>query len=123
MDTALKAMTIWPAWQHFEEETKGSIEVGKLADFVVLSENPLEVPPEQLAQIKILETIKEGQYVYRRDDIGTYCQHCQRLNQHSQVTYANREYGISGAGLYQLSPDLIFCITEHNGSRPLLSAI
>lgn len=69
--TALKAMTIWPAWQHFEEGTKGSIEVGKLADFVVLSDNPLEVPSEQLAELEILETIKKGQSVYRRDQAGS----------------------------------------------------
>ena len=63
--TALKAMTLWPAWQHFEEERKGSIEVGKLADFVLLSHNPMTVPEEQLADIKVLETIKEGQTIYR----------------------------------------------------------
>lgn len=62
--TALKAMTIWPAWQHFEEETKGSIEVGKLADFVILDQNPLEVDPETLDRIKVTETIKEGVTVY-----------------------------------------------------------
>ena len=62
--TALKAMTIWPAWQHFEEDTKGSIEVGKLADFVVLDKNPLDVDPETLDQIKVTETIKEGVTVF-----------------------------------------------------------
>lgn len=64
--TALKAMTIWPAWQHFEEDNKGSIEVGKLADFAILSENPMMIPEEQLVDIKILETIKEGVSIYKR---------------------------------------------------------
>ncbi|WP_207063998.1 amidohydrolase [Motiliproteus sp. SC1-56] len=64
--TALKAMTLWPAWQHFEEETKGSIEVGKLADFVILSENPLSIAEDRLAGIKVLEAIKEDQSIYRR---------------------------------------------------------
>jgi predicted amidohydrolase YtcJ len=63
--TALKAMTIWPAWQIFEESTKGSIEVGKLADFVILSEDPTAVQPDTLDQIKVSETIKEGQSVYQ----------------------------------------------------------
>ena len=62
---ALKAMTLWPAFQHFEEATKGSIEVGKLADFVVLSDNPMTVDPETLAELKVVETIKEGARVYR----------------------------------------------------------
>lgn len=62
--TALKAMTIWPAWQHFEEDTKGSIEVGKLADFVILDKDPTAVDPETLDQIKVVETIKEGVTVF-----------------------------------------------------------
>ncbi|WP_137179095.1 amidohydrolase [Roseomonas sp. AR75] len=62
--TALKAMTLWAAHQHFEEATKGSIEVGKLADFVVLADNPLRVPPERLAELKVVETIKEGATVF-----------------------------------------------------------
>jgi len=64
--TALKAMTIWPAWQHFEEKAKGSIEVGKLADFVILSDNPLTVPEDKLSDINVLETIKEGISIYQR---------------------------------------------------------
>ena len=63
--TALKAMTIWAAHQHFEEATKGSIEVGKLADFVVLSDNPMSVDPEALAALKVVETIKEGASIHR----------------------------------------------------------
>ncbi|HSN53093.1 MAG TPA: amidohydrolase family protein [Candidatus Sulfomarinibacteraceae bacterium] len=62
--TALKAMTIWPAWQHHEEARKGSIEVGKLADLVILSADPTTVDPETLDQIKVVETIKEGTTVY-----------------------------------------------------------
>lgn len=64
--TALKALTIWPAWQHFEEDSKGTIEVGKLADFAILSENPLTIAEDQLDDIKVLETIKEGVSVYQR---------------------------------------------------------
>lgn len=63
--TALKAMTIWPAIQYFEEASKGTIEPGKLADFVILSDNPLAVKPEELITLKVLETIKEGKSVYR----------------------------------------------------------
>jgi hypothetical protein len=62
--TALKAMTIWSAWQHREEATKGSIEVGKLADFVVLSKDPTAVDPDTLDQLKVTETIKEGVAVF-----------------------------------------------------------
>jgi predicted amidohydrolase YtcJ len=65
--TALKAMTIWPAWQHFEEDRKGSIEAGKLADFVVLSEDPTAVDPESLAQLKVLTTIKEDAVIFEAD--------------------------------------------------------
>jgi heat shock protein HslJ len=66
--TALKAMTIWPAWQKHEEATKGSIEPGKLADFVILSADPTAVDPETLDQIDVLETIKEGTTVYSKSD-------------------------------------------------------
>jgi predicted amidohydrolase YtcJ len=66
--TALKAMTIWPAWQHFEEDAKGSLEAGKLADLVILDKNPLEVDPETLDTITVVETIKEGVTVFRIDD-------------------------------------------------------
>lgn len=62
--TALKAMTIWPAYQHFEEGSKGSIEKGKLADFVILSKDPTSVDPETLSQLKVTETIKEGKTIF-----------------------------------------------------------
>lgn len=62
--TALKAMTIWPAWSHFEEDRKGSIEVGKLADLVILSADPTAVDPETLDQLVVIETVKEGATIY-----------------------------------------------------------
>jgi hypothetical protein len=64
--TALKGMTIWPAYQHFEEASKGSIEKGKLADFVILSADPTAVPVDTLDELKVAETVKEGQSVFVR---------------------------------------------------------
>lgn len=65
--TALKAQTLWAARQYFEETRKGSIEKGKLADLVILSDNPLTIPREKIADIEVLETIKEGRSVYKAD--------------------------------------------------------
>ena len=65
VDVALKAMTLWPAHQHFEEKTKGSIEVGKLADFVILTDDPTTIDPMAIDRIKVAETIKEGLSVYK----------------------------------------------------------
>jgi hypothetical protein len=62
--TGLKAMTLWPAYQMFEDGQKGSIEVGKLADLVILSADPTAVNPETIDQIKVAETIKEGQTIF-----------------------------------------------------------
>ncbi len=63
---ALKAITIWSAYQHFEENTKGSLTVGKLADMVILSDNPLTINPMDINKIKVIETIKKGKSIYRR---------------------------------------------------------
>ena len=62
--TALKSMTLWAAYQHFEEDRKGSIEPGKLADFVVLSDNPVTMPRAQLSTLKVVQTIKEDKSLY-----------------------------------------------------------
>ena len=63
---ALEAITIDGARQYGEEDRKGSIEVGKIADFAILSANPLTVPPATIERIRVEETIKDGQTVWTR---------------------------------------------------------
>ena len=62
--TALKAMTIWAAYEIFEDDQKGSLEVGKVADFVILSGDPTAMDPETLDQLKVMETIKEDESIF-----------------------------------------------------------
>lgn len=57
---AIKGVTIAAAYQYSEENEKGSITVGKKADFVILDRNPLTVPVDDILKIKILRTIKDG---------------------------------------------------------------
>lgn len=61
---ALKAITADAAWQNFEEFRKGTLEKGKMADFVILSDNPLSIDPLLIKDIQVIETIKEGITVY-----------------------------------------------------------
>jgi len=61
----LRAVTAMAAYQIKEEKTKGTLEAGKLADMVILEKNPLKVDPQTIKDIKVLETLKEGQTVYQ----------------------------------------------------------
>ena len=63
---AMKMVTLWGAEQFGEQATKGSIEEGKLADLVVLSDNPITVDPATINRIQVLETIKDGKTVWAR---------------------------------------------------------
>ncbi len=61
---ALAAVTRTAAWQYFEEAQKGTLEVGKRADLVVLSENPLELQPADLLRLSVIETWSRGARVF-----------------------------------------------------------
>lgn len=61
---ALKAVTINGAHQYFEEDRKGTLEPGKLADMVILSDNPLTVEKDKIKNIQVLATVKDGQVVF-----------------------------------------------------------
>jgi predicted amidohydrolase YtcJ len=65
--SALEAMTINAAYQHFEDDIKGSIEVGKLADLVVLSEDPLSISPDQLLTLKVIATYSHGKEIFKNE--------------------------------------------------------
>jgi predicted amidohydrolase YtcJ len=61
---ALRAITADAAWQNFEEDLKGTLETGKLADMVILSEDPMEIDPMKIKDIQVLKTLKEGREIY-----------------------------------------------------------
>jgi predicted amidohydrolase YtcJ len=63
---ALQSITINGAYQYFEENTKGSLKAGKLADLVILDMNPLKVNAMTIKDIKVMETIKEGKSIYKK---------------------------------------------------------
>ena len=66
----LKAMTIWAAEQYGEQDAKGSLEAGKLADLVILDKNPLKVDKMAIKDIRVVETIKEGRSISRAPGAG-----------------------------------------------------
>ena len=62
---ALKGMTLWAAYANFEEEIKGSIEVGKLADMVILKQDIMNIDIHEVPQVEVIATIVDGNIVYR----------------------------------------------------------
>lgn len=63
-EEALKGMTIWAALANFEENEKGSLEVGKYADFVILNQDIMEVEDSQIPKTKVMFTFINGEKVY-----------------------------------------------------------
>jgi predicted amidohydrolase YtcJ len=63
-EQALKMFTIWPAFAAFEENDKGSIEVGKLADFTVLSQDVMKIPEPQILKTRSEMTVIGGEILY-----------------------------------------------------------
>ncbi|MDO5560638.1 MAG: amidohydrolase [Oscillospiraceae bacterium] len=65
---ALEAVTVNAAYQYFDEKSAGSIKVNKKADLAVLSQDPLSVETYKLKDIKVMETVMDGETVYRRSN-------------------------------------------------------
>ena len=63
---ALKAMTIWAAKAGFEESQKGSIQKGKMADFVILEKDIMKIPVKETFSVNVIETYLNGEKVMKR---------------------------------------------------------
>jgi hypothetical protein len=66
LETALRAYTVNNAWAEGQEDRKGSLAPGKLADLVLLERDPFEVEPEALKEIRVILTVLGGEIVYER---------------------------------------------------------
>ena len=63
-EQALRGMTIWAAYANFEENEKGSIETGKMADFVILNKDMMTIPPDEIPDLKVNSTYLDGIKVF-----------------------------------------------------------
>ncbi len=117
---ALRAMTINASYELHQDANVGSLETGKLADFIVLDRNFFDVPAEQIANIKVLETVVGGRVVMKPvkpptaiDDGAHESQAWSSREYHRMLTYRIRENVFIGAE-----------IQEHRGVRhPVMSTL
>ena len=63
--------TIWPSFAAFQEDIKGTIEVGKLADLTVFSKDIMQVPPKEILQAEVIMTVVDGNIVFDPTKKGT----------------------------------------------------
>ncbi len=70
LEEAIRAVTITPAYSTFQENLKGSIEPGKLADLVVLGRDILTVPSLEIKDIPVVKTMVDGEFVYTNPDVN-----------------------------------------------------
>jgi len=63
-EETIKGMTLWAAYSNFEEQEKGSIEVGKLADFIMLDQDIMSVDINKVPKTKVLATYVNGEKVH-----------------------------------------------------------
>jgi len=63
-EDALRSITLWPAKGAFEEKIKGSIEISKLADFVILNNDIMTIPEEEILKTKVMKTVSSGEVVF-----------------------------------------------------------
>ena len=65
-EEALKMFTLWPAYAAFQEDVKGSLEVGKLADLTILSKDIMQIPEDEILTAEAVMTVVNGDIVFER---------------------------------------------------------
>ncbi len=70
-EEALKLFTLWPAYAAFMEDISGSIEVGKLVDFTIFSNDIMQIPAPQILNTAIAMTLVNGEVVYQNPNLAT----------------------------------------------------
>jgi predicted amidohydrolase YtcJ len=69
-EQALRMLTRWPAYAAFEEQEKGSIEAGKLADLTILSDDIMKIPEPGILRTRCLMTVIGGEILYDAGEIA-----------------------------------------------------
>ena len=65
-EQAIRGMTIWAAYSNFEESEKGSIEIGKFADFIMLDQDLMKVDAKDILKTRVMVTFISGEKVFER---------------------------------------------------------